>query len=203
MFAFDTLWSWLIRAAVLSSLVLIIGLLAGMAVKGFMGQTDKAAVITTKADLATLHEAVLLFKMDTKQYPTEEEGLIVLVEEPMDITGWQPGGYLKSTEVPLDAWDNDFIYIRNPESGKPFVIISYGADGDEGGEGDYAEDLAATMLATTLGIPFDPDLAWDARKQVYKASKYIFKTRNICQSSEGNKHGKWTTVVAAAIMLFE
>ncbi len=69
--------------------------------------------------------------------------------------------------------------------------------------GDYAEDLAATMLATTLGIPFDPDLAWDARKQVYKASKYIFETRNTCQSSEGNKHGKWTTVVAAAIMLFD
>lgn len=69
--------------------------------------------------------------------------------------------------------------------------------------GDYAEDLAATMLATTLGIPFDPDLAWDARKQVYKASKYIFKTRNICQSSEGNKHGKWTTVVAAAVMLLD
>ncbi len=69
--------------------------------------------------------------------------------------------------------------------------------------GDYAEDLAATMLATTLGIPFDPDLAWDARKQVYKASKYIFKTRNICQSAEGNKHGKWTTVIAVAVMLFD
>jgi arginine decarboxylase len=69
--------------------------------------------------------------------------------------------------------------------------------------GDYAEDLAATMLATTLGIPFDPDLAWDARKQVYKASKYIFRTRNICQSAEGNKHGKWTTVVAAAVLLLD
>ncbi len=69
--------------------------------------------------------------------------------------------------------------------------------------GDYAEDLAATMLATTLGLPFDPDLAWDARKQVYYASKYIFKSTNICQSAEGNKHGKWTTVIAAAVMLLE
>lgn len=69
--------------------------------------------------------------------------------------------------------------------------------------GDYAEDLAATMLATTLGIPFDPDLAWDARKQVYKASKYIFKSTHICQSSEGHKDGLWTTVVAAAVMLLE
>ncbi len=69
--------------------------------------------------------------------------------------------------------------------------------------GDYAEDLAATMLATTLGIPFDPDLAWDARKQVYKASKYIFKSRHICQSAEGHKNGLWTTVVASAVFLIE
>jgi len=67
--------------------------------------------------------------------------------------------------------------------------------------GDYAEDLAATMLATTLGIAFDPDEAWDSRKQVYKASQYIFKSTNICQSTEGNKHGKWTTAIAAAVML--
>ncbi len=67
--------------------------------------------------------------------------------------------------------------------------------------GDYAEDLAATMLATTLGISFDPDEAYDSRKQVYNASRYIFTSRNICQSAEGNKHGKWTTVIAAAVML--
>jgi arginine decarboxylase len=67
--------------------------------------------------------------------------------------------------------------------------------------GDYAEDLAATMLATTLGISFDPDEAWDSRKQVYKASNYIFKSTNICQSAEGDKFGKWTTVIAAVVML--
>jgi arginine decarboxylase len=69
--------------------------------------------------------------------------------------------------------------------------------------GDYAEDLAATMLATTLGIAFDPDEAWDSRKQLYISSKYIFKSTNTCQSAEGNKHGKWTTVVAAAVMLLK
>ncbi|MBI5666037.1 MAG: arginine decarboxylase, pyruvoyl-dependent [Nitrospirae bacterium] len=67
--------------------------------------------------------------------------------------------------------------------------------------GDYAEDLAATMLATTLGIEFDSDEAWDSRKQVYKASQYIFKSTNICQSAEGDKHGEWTTVIAVAVML--
>jgi len=69
--------------------------------------------------------------------------------------------------------------------------------------GEYAEDLAATMLATTLGIPFDSNLAWDERKQVYKASKYIFRSTHICQSAEGNKYGLWTTVVAAAVFIIE
>lgn len=67
--------------------------------------------------------------------------------------------------------------------------------------GDYAEDLAATMLASTLGIPFDPDSAWDERKQVYRTSDNIFKTTNICQSTEGNKEGLWTTVLAAAMLI--
>lgn len=69
--------------------------------------------------------------------------------------------------------------------------------------GDYAEDLAATMLATTLGIEFDPNQAWDERKQIYKASGNIFKTRNVCQSAEGNKDGLWTTAIAVAVFIME
>lgn len=67
--------------------------------------------------------------------------------------------------------------------------------------GEYAEDLAATMLATTLGIDLDPEIAWDERKQLYRASGKIFKTTNICQSAEGNKNGLWTTVLAAVVLL--
>ena len=67
--------------------------------------------------------------------------------------------------------------------------------------GEYAEDLAATMLATTLGIPFDSEQAWDERKQIYKASDYNFISRHICQSAEGNKFGLWTTVIAAAVLV--
>src|SRR3989344_1101969 len=67
--------------------------------------------------------------------------------------------------------------------------------------GDYAEDLAATMLATTLGIPFDPDQSWNEREQVYKSSGHIFKTMNITQSAEGDKRGLWTTVIAVAVLL--
>lgn len=67
--------------------------------------------------------------------------------------------------------------------------------------GDYAEDLAATMLATTIGVSFDPLQAWDERKQHYKASGNIFQTRNICQSAEGNKDGLWTTVISTAVLI--
>lgn len=127
----------------LMAVMLIIAMLAGIAVKNFMGTTDKAKVTATKATLRTLHEAVNMFKLDTGRYPTEEMGLIELIEMPTDVEGWAPGGYLESTEIPKDAWKNDFVYMLNPESGKPFVIISYGADGKEGGEGhDY--DLYST-----------------------------------------------------------
>jgi arginine decarboxylase len=68
--------------------------------------------------------------------------------------------------------------------------------------GEYAEDLAATMLATTLGLEFDPNAAWNEREQVYKASNKIIRTRNITQSAECNKNGLWTTVVAAAVFVF-
>ena len=67
--------------------------------------------------------------------------------------------------------------------------------------GEYAEDLAATMLATTLGVQFNPDTAWDERKQEYIASGYITKTSHTCQSAQGNKDGLWTSVLAAAVFL--
>ncbi|MEM2108710.1 MAG: arginine decarboxylase, pyruvoyl-dependent [Candidatus Bathyarchaeia archaeon] len=67
--------------------------------------------------------------------------------------------------------------------------------------GDYAEDLAATMLATTMGIAFDPETAWDERKKLFKTSGLIIKTTNITQSAAGDKNGLWTTTVAAAVFV--
>ncbi len=67
--------------------------------------------------------------------------------------------------------------------------------------GEYAEDLAATMLATTLGIDFDPATAWDEREQTYKASGKIIKTMNITQAAVGHKDGFWTTVLSAAVLI--
>jgi arginine decarboxylase len=67
--------------------------------------------------------------------------------------------------------------------------------------GEYAEDLAATMLATTLGVEFDPGADWDEREKVYKMSGKIIRTFNVTQSAEGHKDGLWSTVLAAAILL--
>lgn len=67
--------------------------------------------------------------------------------------------------------------------------------------GEYAEDLAATMLATTLGVEFDPDKDWNEREEVYKMSGKIVRSFNVTQSAQGDKNGLWTTVISAAILL--
>jgi len=67
--------------------------------------------------------------------------------------------------------------------------------------GDYTEDLAATMLATTLGLDFDPDKAWDERKQEFKMSGHIVRTQSVAQTARGDKSGLWTTVIAAAVFI--
>jgi len=69
--------------------------------------------------------------------------------------------------------------------------------------GDYAEDLAASMLATTLGLEFDLDKAWDERKQEYKMSGRFVRTQSVAQTAQGEKNGLWTTVIAAAVFLEE
>ena len=68
---------------------------------------------------------------------------------------------------------------------------------------DYAEDLAASMLASTLGIDMDPDRAWDERKKAYLMAGKIVKTRSIAQTARGHKAGLWTTVLAAAVFIME
>ena len=69
--------------------------------------------------------------------------------------------------------------------------------------GDYAEELAAEMLATTLNVEFDPDRSWDEKKEIYRISNKIVRTMNVTQSAVGDKRGLWTTVIAAAILIFD
>ncbi len=76
---------------------------------------------------------------------------------------------------------------------------SFGETDEKAGE--YAEDLAASMLATTVGIEFNPELDWDEREQIFKMSGKIVRTTNITQSAVGNKDGLWTTVFAAAVFI--
>ncbi len=67
--------------------------------------------------------------------------------------------------------------------------------------GDYAEDMAMEMLATTIGLPADPTLTWDQNEEQWKLSGKIYKTQNFTQSAEGNKDGLWTTVISAAVLI--
>ena len=67
--------------------------------------------------------------------------------------------------------------------------------------GEYAEDMAMEMLATTLNLPNNPTLAWDQREEQWKLSEKIYKTQNFTQSAEGNKDGLWTTVISASILI--
>src|SRR5436305_10535458 len=66
---------------------------------------------------------------------------------------------------------------------------------------DYAEDLAAEMLATVLGVEFDPQSSWDEKREIWRIADVIYRTKEVTQTAVGNKDGYWTTVVAAAILL--
>lgn len=96
-----------------------------------------------------------------------------------------------SIGLALPADKNSYGYLSEHHS--------FGETGEKSGE--YAEDLAATMLGSTLGIEVDPNSAWEEREQAYKASEQVIKTTHVVQSAEGNKVGLWTAVVAAAVFL--
>ena len=76
----------------------------------------------------------------------------------------------------------------------------YGMTSEQSGE--YAEDLAATMLASTLGIEFDPDAAWNERKRLYQTSNLIIGSKSLTAAAEGEPGGRWTCAVAAAVFRF-
>ena len=78
---------------------------------------------------------------------------------------------------------------------------SFGESDDVAGE--YAEELAAEMLATTLNVEFDPDRSWDEKKEIYRISNKIVRTSNVTQSAVGDKRGLWTTTIAAAVLILE
>jgi len=95
------------------------------------------------------------------------------------------------------------VGLAQPASGQQYGYISehHGFGMTEKRLADMVEDMAATMLATTLGIEFDPETAYDDRKEIYRMSGKIVRSRPCVQTAEGDKDGLWTTVVAAAVFL--
>mgnify|MGYP002716528797 CR=1 FL=1 len=83
-----------------------------------------------------------------------------------------------------------------------YISELHGFGMTEAGSGEQAEDLAATMLASTLGIEFDPDAAWDERRSVYATSSLIIGSRSLGAAAEGDAEGRWTCAVAAAVFRF-
>ena len=95
------------------------------------------------------------------------------------------------------------VGVAVPKDSSQYGYLSeYHSFGEtESRAGDYAEDLAASMLATTLGVEFDPNAGWDERKEIWKISTKIVRTMNITQTAIGDKRGLWTTVIAVAVLL--
>ena len=119
--------------------IVIIGILAGTVGLKVLGNIDKAKRNKTLAQVKIFHKAVISFKMDTNYFP---ESLDELVEDPGDLEGWQKGGYLDDTVIPLDEWDNEYIYEVD---GADFFIWSLGADGEDGGEDINADIYNVTV----------------------------------------------------------
>jgi len=95
------------------------------------------------------------------------------------------------------------VGIAVPKDGARYGYLSeYHSFGErEKRAGEYAEDLAAQMLATTLGVQFNADTSYDERKEIWRISGQIVRTHNVTQSAVGNKNGLWTSVVAAAVLI--
>ncbi|GAB6161785.1 type II secretion system major pseudopilin GspG [Desulfothermus naphthae] len=119
--------------------IVILGILAGLVVPRIMNEPDKARVVKAKLQIQNLSMALKKFKMDNGFYPSTEQGLEALVKKPVIgriPKNFPPKGYL--SKVPKDPWGNNYIYIC-PGEHADFEIISYGADGKEGGEGFDAD----------------------------------------------------------------
>ncbi len=116
--------------------MLILGLLAALVGPKLFGKVGKAKIRAAKAQISLLEDALDAFRLDVGRYPTTEEGLQALVEQPSGVTKWD-GPYLKK-KVPKDPWGHDYVYKCPGEHGD-YDLYSLGADGEEGGEGENAD----------------------------------------------------------------
>lgn len=117
--------------------IVILGILAGLIVPRIMGRPEEAKQLKAKLTIEALETSLRLYKLDNGSYPTTEQGLEALVQTPdsgVVPKHYREGGYIEKGKVPLDPWDNEFVYLSPGVHGE-YDIISYGADGVPGGEG--------------------------------------------------------------------
>jgi general secretion pathway protein G len=119
--------------------IVILGILAALIVPKIMSRPDEARIIAAKQDVATLAQALRLYKLDNLAYPSTDQGLQALVARPNSApvpANWKAGGYLE--RLPKDPWGRDYRYL-NPGRRGEIDIFSLGADGEPGGEGNDAD----------------------------------------------------------------
>ena len=119
--------------------VVIIGVLGALIVPKLMGRTDEARIVAAKQDIATLMQALKLYRLDNQRYPSTEQGLQALIEKPVvgpTPNGWKAGGYVE--KLPKDPWGNPYQMLSPGVKGE-IDVFSYGADGQPGGTGNDAD----------------------------------------------------------------
>jgi general secretion pathway protein G len=119
--------------------VVIMGVLAALLVPRLMGRTDDARILAAKQDIATLMQALKLYRLDNQRYPTTEQGLQALIARPTNgpqPANWKTGGYID--RLNKDPWGNPYQYA-SPGTRSEVDIFSYGADGQPGGTGNDAD----------------------------------------------------------------
>ncbi|HEU0203417.1 MAG TPA: type II secretion system major pseudopilin GspG [Burkholderiaceae bacterium] len=127
--------------------ITILGILAALIVPRVVGRTDDARVKAAQQDIASLMQALKLYRLDNGRYPTSEQGLQALLAKPETEpvpTNWKQGGYLERSSVPKDPWGKEYQFL-NPGVKGEIDVFSFGRDGQSGGEG-YDADVGSWML---------------------------------------------------------
>lgn len=114
--------------------MIIIGLLAALIGPKMIGRVGESRQTVAKQQIEGFSSALEMYKLDTTRYPTQEQDLEALITEPQGVVNWK-GPYLKKKIIPKDPWGNNYVYIYPGEQGD-YDIISYGADGNAGGDGE-------------------------------------------------------------------
>jgi general secretion pathway protein G len=113
--------------------LVLIGIVMGIVGGNFLGQGEKAKAKAAKIEIGQISQTLDLYKLEVGRYPTSQEGLQALITSPAGVTNWN-GPYWKKETLPKDPWGNEYKYIFPGQHGA-YDIVSYGADGKEGGDG--------------------------------------------------------------------